>query len=482
MVVVQQEKKQSDWLTGAFHDAPLGMALVAADGRWLEVNGALCRLLGYDSLDLRTRTLADVVVPGDRITLGAWMTCCLEGREPVNDAHVRFEKKDGQSIHVLLRASVARDSTGVPTHLIVHLQDDTEQLRHNRKLEESEALYRTLADSFPGGSVLLFDRDLRYRIAGGEALEAVGLRREELEGKTVWEALPPAVAEVVADQYRTALAGEDIKAEAPFRDRVLYTQNVPVRDDRGEIIAGMVIALDITERKRTEEELARSNRDLEQFAYVASHDLREPLRMVTSYCQLLQRRYEGRIDEDADEFIHYAVDGAQRMQVLIDDLLAFSRAGRAASAFHLVSCGQVMEQVLFDLQVCIEEAEAEVNVSALPVVHGDPVQLAQVFRNLVSNAVKFRGDRPPTLSVCAHRDGDLWVFSVSDNGIGIEEQHRVRIFEVFQRLHGRAEYAGTGIGLAIAKRVVEGHGGTIWVDSIPGEGSTFSFVLPVLEE
>ena len=482
MVAVQHEKIQSDWLAGAFHDAPLGMALVAADGRWLEVNGSLCGLLGYESIDLRARTLADVVVPEDRVALGGWMTGCLEGRGGTAEAHVRFEKKDGLAIHVLLRASVVRDSTGQPPRLIVHLQDDTEQLQYNRRLEESEALYRTLADSFPGGSVLLFDRDLRYRIAGGAALEAVGLRREELEGKTVWEALPPAVAEVVADQYRTALAGEEIKAEMPFRDRVLYTQNVPVRDDHGEIIAGMVITLDITERKRTEEELARSNRDLEQFAYVASHDLREPLRMVTSYCQLLQRRYEGRIDEDADEFIHYAVDGAQRMQVLIDDLLAFSRAGRDPSAFHLVSCGEVMEQVLFDLQVCIEEAQAEVNVSALPVVHGDPVQLAQVFRNLVANAVKFRGDRPPTLSVCAHRDGDLWVFSVSDNGIGIEEQHRARIFEVFQRLHGRAEYPGTGIGLAITKRVVEGHGGTIWVDSIPGEGSTFSFVLPVAEE
>jgi PAS domain S-box-containing protein len=246
---------------------------------------------------------------------------------------------------------------------------------------------------------------------------------------------------------------------------------------------------DVTERYRSEEalsrqaaELARSNADLEQFAYVASHDLQEPLRMVASYTQLLARRYRGKLDEDADEFIGYVVDGVTRMQALINDLLAYSRVGTRGSGFDRVDVVRLVDRLLIDLGPAIEEADAVVVRGPLPAVHGDPVQLGQLFLNLLSNAIKFRGAQAPRVEVSAVRDGPMLRFSVSDNGIGIAPEFQDRIFVIFQRLHSRDEYPGTGIGLAICKKIVERHGGTIWLDSRPGAGTTFHFTLPPAED
>lgn len=237
---------------------------------------------------------------------------------------------------------------------------------------------------------------------------------------------------------------------------------------------------DVTERVRAAEELARSNSDLEQFAYVASHDLQEPLRMVASYTQLLARRYRGRLDADADEFISFAVDGVKRMQALINDLLAFSRVGTRGEAFEPTDTNDVMARVLRDLGTAIQDAGAEVTHEPLPTITADAVQLGQVFQNLLSNAIKFRPpDRIPRVHVSARRDHSEWIFSVADNGIGIEPEYAERIFLLFQRLHGRDEYPGTGIGLAICRKIVERHGGRIWFDSTPGRGTTFHFSVRV---
>jgi two-component system, chemotaxis family, sensor kinase Cph1 len=246
----------------------------------------------------------------------------------------------------------------------------------------------------------------------------------------------------------------------------------------------------VTERKRYEtalrersEALARSNAELEQFAYVASHDLQEPLRMVASYTQLLQRRYQGKLDEQADKYIHFAVDGAQRMQGLINDLLALSRVGTQGKPFAAVDVRAIVDRVLRWLGRAIEESGGRVEVGPLPAVMGDAGQLEQLFQNLIANALKFRRpDVAPLVQVSAERrraaDGGGWVFAVRDNGIGFEQQFAEQIFVVFQRLHTRSEYPGTGVGLAIVKKIVERHGGTIWAEGRPGEGATFHFTIP----
>jgi signal transduction histidine kinase len=236
-------------------------------------------------------------------------------------------------------------------------------------------------------------------------------------------------------------------------------------------------------RKALEEsiaELARSNADLQQFAYVASHDLKEPLRIVASYTQLLARRYKGKLDSDADEFIRYAVDGANRMQWLINDLLAYSRVTSQDQVLEAVDCDGVLEEVLSDLRVAIEESRAVVTHDPLPRVMADRGQLGQLFQNLIGNAIKFHGKEPPQVHVTAKRKSDEWAFSVRDNGVGLDPQYAERIFVIFQRLHDREEYPGTGIGLAICKKVVERHGGRIWVVSQVGQGATFHFTLPTV--
>jgi len=269
--------------------------------------------------------------------------------------------------------------------------------------------------------------------------------------------------------------------------------------------AHVITIRDITERKQAEEalkktmaDLERSNKELEQFAYVASHDLQEPLRMVASYVQLLAKRYQDKLDADANEFIGYAVDGANRMQEMINDLLSYSRIETRGKPFETVDCTAILNQALTNLKIAIEESSAVITHNPLPTMTGDESQLIQLFQNLIGNAVKFRGKETPHIHISCKSIEEWevqnrglkseirnlkskiekgWVFSVRDNGIGIDPQHKERVFNVFQRLHGR-DYSGTGIGLSICKRVVERYGGKIWVESEPEKGSTFYFTIP----
>ncbi|MEG3896114.1 MULTISPECIES: response regulator [unclassified Microcoleus] len=228
---------------------------------------------------------------------------------------------------------------------------------------------------------------------------------------------------------------------------------------------------------KSNQELARSNAELEQFAYVASHDLQAPLATIASYAQLLEKRYKDQLDSQASKFIGNIVHGCTRMQSLIDDLLEYSRVGRSQKPFQLTDCNHAVQQAIANLQGAIRDTQAVVTVSELPAVMGDSSQLVQLFQNLVGNAIKYRHDAPPVVHITACKQEENWLFSVSDRGIGIALQHQKRIFQIFQRLHTQKEYSGTGIGLAICQKIVERHGGCIWVDSEPGKGSTFHFTL-----
>jgi light-regulated signal transduction histidine kinase (bacteriophytochrome) len=229
--------------------------------------------------------------------------------------------------------------------------------------------------------------------------------------------------------------------------------------------------------RSTLSELRRSNEDLQQFAYAASHDLQEPLRGIASFTTLLEKRYKGKLDEKADEFIDYIID-VKRMQMLIKDLLEYSRASTKGIVFRPVNCSVALEQALYSLRLAIEESLAEVTYDLLPIIMGDEAQLSRLFQNLISNAIKFHSHEPLKIHISAHRKEDEWRFSIRDTGIGIDLKQSQRIFVIFQRLHTRAEYPGTGIGLAICKKIVERHNGRIWVESEPGKGSTFHFTIP----
>ena len=235
------------------------------------------------------------------------------------------------------------------------------------------------------------------------------------------------------------------------------------------------------ELKAREQDLSRSNAELQQFAYVASHDLQEPLRMVASFTQLLARRYRDKLDKDAHDFINFAVDGATRMQTLISDLLNYSRVGTQGKPFEKTDCNAVLNQILRSLKLTIQEQHAVITSDPLPVVMADRVQLGQLFQNLITNAIKFHGANVPRVHVSAQRDGAKWKLSVRDNGIGIPPEHAERVFVIFQRLHTKTEYPGTGIGLAVCKKIVERHGGRIWPESAPGGGTTLWFTIPVTD-
>ncbi len=320
----------------------------------------------------------------------------------------------------------------------------------------------------------------------------VGYSQEELAEKGWLDLLHPG-AEGGGQAFPLALEGiPSLEMETRYRHKsgrtVLVQWNISlVRDSQGNPVYQIGQITDINDRKRVEEklkqyaaELESSNQDLQHFASVASHDLQEPLRMVRSYLELIERRYRGKLDAEVDEFIGYAVDGAGRMQALIRDLLTYSRIGTHGRSFTQVDCAVALNQAMRNLSVALEESGAVVTTDEnLPVLMADDVQLIQLFQNLIGNAVKFRSAEPPRVHVACQTQEGRWMLSVSDNGIGIDPKFAERIFVLFQRLHSQAKYPGTGIGLALCKRIVERHGGRIWVEPRPGSGSELRFTMPM---
>jgi PAS domain S-box-containing protein len=408
--------------------------------------------------------------------------------------------RDGRRLVVASRWAVQTDEEGRPVAFLEVNTDVTEQRRASaeqaRLLQEAEAAsaqFQGLLESAPDGVVIVDNRG-QIKMVNRQTEVLFGYPRAELLGQTVDRLLPerlrgrhPAERAGYTHEPRTRPMGSMLELFGRRRDGSEFPVEISLSpmQSSGELLVISTIR-DITPRKEADErlkavaaDLARSNAELEQFAYVASHDLQEPLRMVASYTQLLARRYQGKLDQDADEFIGFAVDGALRMQELINDLLTYSRAGTRPLELQPVDAGRLVDQIVSDLAVTIAESGASVTRADLPTVRADPPQLRQVFQNLVANGLKFhRVGVPPHVHISARRAGNLWTFAVRDNGIGIEPQYIARIFVLFQRLHTRADYPGTGIGLAICKKIVERHGGRIRVESEPEHGTTFWITLP----
>jgi PAS domain S-box-containing protein len=325
------------------------------------------------------------------------------------------------------------------------------------------------------------------------AEQIYGYLPEDVIGKHISILAPKHLKDEISELIEKVKQGKKVRHHETIRlkkDGKLINVSVtlsPILDTSGNTVGISTIARDISELKRREEklestmnDLKRSNKELQQFAYVSSHDLQEPIRMVTLYSQLLEKRYKDRLDDDANDFIEFIVDGAYRMKHLIDDLLVYSRVTSQIKEFEYINLETVLSTVISNLSVTIQENNAKIIHDPLPTASADPTQIGQVFQNLITNAIKFQGKNTPEIhiSVQKQRYYKEWIFAVKDNGIGIERRHQERIFEVFKRLHTREEYPGTGIGLSIVKKIIKHHGGQIWVESEPGKGSTFYFTIP----
>jgi signal transduction histidine kinase len=373
------------------------------------------------------------------------------------------------------------------------IDDGTQRGREHAVMSSGapQILAQTILDTLRE-PILVLDVALRVKMANRSFYRAFRAKPEETENNHIYKLGDgqwniPRLRALLEEICFGDKQVEDFEVECDFprigrRFMILNARRIERATGQPMILLAIE---DTSERKAVEralqlhaKELERSNADLEQFAYVASHDLQEPLRMITSFTQLLAKRYQGKLDADADEFIAYIVDGATRMHRLINDLLAYARLGSRAAEFVPTDCEAVFADAVSNLGSAMQENGATVTRDPLPTVMADKDQLSRLFQNLLGNAIKFRAADPPVVHVSARRNENEWLFSVRDNGIGIDPEQFGRVFLIFQRLHGKSEYSGTGVGLAICRKVVERHGGKIWIESQAGKGSTFYFTLP----
>lgn len=464
----------------AFRSNPAGMVITRLkDGKVIDVNQSFFKITGYPHEESLGRTSIELgfwIKPEDR----ELATQKMKAHHGFRDLEFDFRNKSGE-IRTGLFSSEIVNIKGEPC-IITALNDITKRKKAEENLKQSEEKYYNLFNSV-SDAVYVMDRETgKVLDVNDTACKMYGYTREE------W--LTMTNTDVSAEPEKTKKATKELPDKIPVRfhkkkDGTVFPLEITLGtfylEGKQAIIAA---GRDITERKQAEEkirkyteELQRSNKELEQFAYVASHDLQEPLRMVSSYTQLLERRYKDKLDRDAMDFIEFAVDGANRMKKLINDLLEYSRVTTRGKPFKKVDSHLIMGRAIANMQQAIAETAAIVTNDDLPSIWVDESQMVRVFQNLIDNALKFRGRESPRIHVSSQQGDGQWIFSIRDNGIGIEKQYEERVFEIFQRLHGRAEYPGTGIGLAICRRIVQRHGGKIWFESQPGRGTAFYFTI-----
>src|SRR5277367_4272009 len=478
---------------GLLEAAPDAMVVVNQNGEIVLLNVQAEKQFGYNRDGLVGQKVKNIIPKGfaERLIADGTRSAAEALAQQIGTGiELVARRKDGSEFPIEIMLSPLESAEG--TLVTAAIRDITVRKAAEKHLAQMEGRYRGLLEAAPDAMVVV-NQGGEIVLLNVQAEKQFGYSRDELVGQKVKNIIPEGFAErLVADALRSvedALAqqiGTGIELTGRRRDSTEFPIELmlsPLESAEGILVTAAI--RDITTRKKAEanllnkvEELNRSNEELGQFAYIASHDLQEPLRMVASYTQLLSRRYKGKLDSDADEFIAFAVDGASRMQRLIQDLLTYSRVGTKGRDLVEISSEEALEQALINLRGAIEDKSAMVTHDPLPNVVADDMQLVQLFQNLIGNAIKYQNAGIPKVHISASRNGGKgWTFAVKDNGLGIDSQYFERIFGMFQRLHKREEFAGTGIGLAICKKIVERHGGTISVESQLGEGSTFRFAL-----
>jgi PAS domain S-box-containing protein len=475
----------------ALSHAMEGVAMLDLQGQYVHINQAYANMLGYSPAAMIGMNWQVTVHPDELEAMQlAYQYMLDNGKVEVETRGIRI---DGSIFYKQLVMVTAYDLSQQTIGHYCFMKDISDRKQTEAQLLQQEEFLKSI---YEGAEQAIFvidittERGFRYAGFNPVSEKYLGVTNEQIRGKTPVEAFGDAVGSNLEHNYLLCLeTGNSINYEEQinFPTHTIWTLTTlsPLEDEQGRIYRIIGTATDISDRKQKEvelenqkQDLMRSNAELQQFAYIASHDLQEPLRMITSYLELLERRYQGQLDAKADKFIAYAVDGANRMQVLINDLLSYSRVGSREQDLQLVDCKKIVQNVLINLKMSIEQSDAIITYEPLPQVNADPSQLTQLFQNLISNAIKFRHKDPPQIHIGVQSTDGKWLFSVKDNGIGMEVQYLDRIFVIFQRLHGKTEYPGTGIGLAVCKKIIERHGGILWVESEPEHGSTFYFTLP----
>jgi PAS domain S-box-containing protein len=489
----EQLRQNEQQMHAIIENAPDAVIVMDSESNVIRWNPKAEEIFGWSAEEIIGKHLYEFIIPlkyRDAHVNGI-KRFLASGEGPVLNKTIEIEalNKNGNEFSVSLSIS-SPIKVNESFIFIGFIKDITERKHAEAQLKNSENFLDSVVENLPS---MLFVKDaktLKFVKFNKAAEDLLGYSRNDIIGKSDYDFFPKEQADFFVEKDKAVLESgmlQDISEEMVNTKskgvRTLETKKIPIFDDSGKPKYLLGISNDITDRKKTEtelktksEELVRSNAELEQFAYVASHDLQEPLRMVTSYVQLLEKRYKDKLDQDANEFIAFAVDGSNRMRTLIQSLLEYSRVNKL-KPFAEMDVNNVLEVVLHDLRDVISANNATINIEPLPKIVGDNILIGQLFQNLISNAIKFKGTEPPVINISAKKEEDGFLFKVQDNGIGIESEYSKKIFVIFQRLHTKDKYPGTGIGLAICKKIVERHGGEIWMESSIGKGSTFYFTI-----